>query len=146
MIGRPVGGQKTNVGKAALIGGDNGLHPENGSDRRRSQNILRRTDRNQFAPVQDGDAVAEHGGMVEIVQRRHDRQALPAHQIEQADLVADVEMVGRLVQKQDMWLLRQRAGDVQPLPFAAGKVMPASIRLVRHVDIFKRRIDDGVIL
>lgn len=58
----------------------------------------------------------------------------------------DIEMVGRLVQQQNMRLLRQCAGNVQALAFAAGKVMPVSLGLVRHIDISERRIDDGVVL
>lgn len=144
---RPARGPAENeYEKSPLIRGDDAFHPEDGGYSRRRQNLPRRTDRNHLAPVHDGDAIAEHGGVIKIVQRRHDGQALPAHQIEQADLVTDIEVVGRFVQKQDMRLLRQCAGDMQALAFAAGKMVPVALRLVGHVDIGKCCINNGVIL
>lgn len=144
---RPAHGPaKNEYGKSPLIRGDHALHPEDGGYCRRCQHLARRTDRDHLAPVHDGDAVTEHGGVIEVVQRRHNGQALSAYQIEQADLVTYVEMVGRLVQEQDMRLLRQRAGDMQALPFAAGKMVPAALRLISHIHIGECCVNDGVIL
>lgn len=52
----------------------------------------------------------------------------------------------QLVEQQNVRFLRQGAGDMQALAFTAGKVMPVSFRLVRHVDIVERGINDGVVI
>lgn len=57
--------------------------------------------------VHDRDTVAEHRGVV-VVQPRPSVSL--ADKIEQPDLVSDVEMIGRLVQQQYPWFLRQSAG------------------------------------
>ena len=71
------------------------------------QHLARCAERDEIALVHHRDAVAEHCGMVQVMQGGHDCQFLAADKIKQPDLVPDIEMIGRFVQKQNPRLLRQ---------------------------------------
>ena len=76
--------------------------------------------------------VAEGRGQVEVVQDRDDRQPQAADPLQEVQLVAEVEVVGGLVQQQDLGLLRQRPRQVDALPLAAGEALPAPGGQLRH--------------
>lgn len=77
--------------------------------------------------LQHGDPVADQGGQVEVVQDDQHGQSGAAQGGQGADLVPQVEMVGRLVQDQDPRLLDQHPGQQDPLPFAAGETVETSV-------------------
>src|SRR5437868_6650936 len=74
---------------------------------------------------QPDDAVRA-GHEIEIVRHHDDSQAVLAVQVaEETDdflAVGGVEIAGRLVGKQDAWLIDKGAGDGRPLHLAAGKL------------------------
>lgn len=53
------------------------------------------------------------------MQRGHDCEDLTAEQLEELQPVADVEMVGRLVQDDDLGVLSEGSGQLSPLLFVA---------------------------
>lgn len=61
------------------------------------------------------------GGLVQVVQRGEGADAEVAHQAEDLQLVADVEMVGGLVEQEQAALLGQGPGDENPLLLPAGQ-------------------------
>ena len=79
------------------------------------------------ALVQQHDLVRHGGGMVQVVQ--DDPECRPvvvreiADQIEGLDLVAQVEMVGRLVEQQDAGVLGETGRQPDPLELAAGELV-----------------------
>ena len=79
--------------------------------------------RNDAPLVQHVQSIAIGGSQVEIVQDEDRRQAERAHQIQDLDLVAHVQVVGRLVQDQHTGLLGQRAGDQYALLLTTGSVL-----------------------
>ena len=88
------------------------LHAEDIGNQISGKNRAGAAQSHQLPTLHDGDAIAEHGGVIEIVESCGNRQALLAHQMQQGDLVADIQMVRRFIQQQNVWLLRQRPGDV----------------------------------
>ena len=67
--------------------------------------------------------VAVRRGEVEVVQRDERRRPAPAArrtEAQRVELGVDVEVVGRLVEQEQLGLLRQGAGQVDPLALAAG--------------------------
>ncbi len=78
------------------------------------------------AVAQDEEPVAVHRGEVEVVPRNHrgDRQA--GDQVGHIQLVLDVEVVGRLVQRQFARFLGEGAGDLGPLASADGSLSGAA--------------------
>jgi hypothetical protein len=78
--------------------------------------------------------VAEQRGQAEVVDRGQDRDAERRDKLEDLDLVADVEVVGRLVQDQVVGALRDGLGDQGPLLLAAGQRVEAAVREFRAAD------------
>ena len=74
---------------------------------------------------QQHDLVGVLGGGIEVMGDADDGQAVTAveviQQIEDLDLVVDVEMIRRLVEQEQSWLLRQGPGDDDALALAAGQ-------------------------
>ena len=66
----------------------------------------------------DDDAIAEHRGMIKIVQSGNHRELFTFNQTQQANLMLNVEVVGGFIHQQQLWLLRQRPGDMQALFFS----------------------------
>lgn len=60
--------------------------------------------------------------------------------------MADVEVVCRLVQKQDLRLLGQGSGDMQALPLSPGKRVPHALAKALHIHVAERPIDDLIIV
>ncbi len=78
---------------------------------------------------QQDDLVTVAGGEVEVVQHDDRAHVESAHQLQHLVLVADVEMVGGLVEEQMIRLLRERSSDEHPLLLPAHS--PAKIRSAR---------------
>ena len=74
--------------------------------------------------------VAEQRGQAEVVDRGQHRDAERRDKLEDLDLVADVEVIGRLVQDQVIGALGDGLGDQHPLLFAAGQRVEAAVRQV----------------
>ncbi len=122
------------------------INPEDVTDQGCLQHLPRRPERHQSAFLHDGNPVAEHGGMVEVVQRGNHGQPQPAHEVQDPDLMTDVEVVGWFIQQEDLRLLGKPSRNMEPLPLTAGQGLPHPPRQMDHVDIRKRLIDDAVIL
>jgi len=76
------------------------------------------------AVFHQGDVAGVVGGEVEVVQHHDDGYALfgqGGKVLHQAVLIADIEMVGRLIKKEDFGILQQRADDGGALLFATGE-------------------------
>src|SRR5882724_13709284 len=56
----------------------------------------------------------------------------PAHRIAKLQLRADVQRVARLVEKQRLWLMRQRSRDQCPLRFARRHLRDRALRQMRN--------------
>ena len=81
------------------------------------------------------------GGEVEVVQHHDDGHALfgqGGEVLHQAVLIADVEMVGRLIKKEDFGILQQRADDGGALLFAAGEGLDAFVLQVGEVEMLEQ--------
>ena len=102
------------------------------------EDLARRADGDEGAFVQHPDAVARGGGEVEVVQDEQDGDAGLADQGQQADLVADVEVVGGFVQDQHAGLLDEAAGHEHPLAFTAGQGKHPPVGEVGHVHALHR--------
>ena len=80
--------------------------------------------------------VGHRGRLVEVVQHYTDRDAVPvgqvAHQVEDLDLVAQVEVGGGLVEQQHCGILRQAAREPHALQLAAGQGVDTALGEVRH--------------
>ena len=110
------------------------------------QHVARFTDRNQPPGFQYDNPVTEHRRVIEIMQSSGHRELLLPNKMQKCDLVADIEVVGRFVQEQDLRLLRQSAGDVQTLPFSTGKRMPHPLSEAFHINVTQRLVNDCIIL
>jgi hypothetical protein len=88
------------------------------------QDVAGRTGGDHAAVVQE--PVAHGGGCGEVVQGDQGRAVPAAQQGEEFDLVTYVEVVGRLVQDQDVRPLGERAGEQNALPLSAGQFREAA--------------------
>ena len=83
------------------------------------------------AAAQQDQVVGDGGGLVEVVQHDADGDAVlvgeVADQVEDLDLVAQVEVGGRLVEQQDAGLLREAGGQPDALQLAAGQLVDAAL-------------------
>ena len=86
--------------------------------------------RDDLALLHHDQRIAEHGGMVQIMQRNDAGDGQCRHQTHQTHLMLDVQMVGGLVQEEFLRFLRQGSRDVGTLTFATGHVLPAVQTLV----------------
>ena len=81
-----------------------------------------RAGRHHAAVVEQDDVVGHGGGLVEVVKDDPDGDAVVVGEIldevEELRLVAQVEVVGRLVEQEDAGVLREAGGQPDPLPFA----------------------------
>jgi hypothetical protein len=87
--------------------------------------------RDDLALAQQHDLVGDDRRVVEVVQHDADRHVVVvrqvAHHVEHLDLVAQVEVVGRLVQQQHGGLLRQARRQPHALQLAAGQLVHAPV-------------------
>ena len=86
--------------------------------------------RDNFALLHHDQRIAEHGSMVQIMQRNDAGNGQCRHQTHQTHLMLDVQMIGGLVQEELLRFLRQGSRDVGTLTFATGHVLPAVQALV----------------
>ena len=93
------------------------VHFESARDSRLGQDFGWRAKPHGAAPVQEQDVIADVCGQVQIMERGHNRQRQVPDQVENLKLVANIEVIGRLIEDQKRGFLRQRAGDHDPLPF-----------------------------
>ena len=75
--------------------------------------------------------VGDGGGLVEVVQHDADGDAVVvgevAHQVEDLDLVAQVEVGRGLVEQQHAGVLREAGRQPDPLQLAAGQLVDAAL-------------------
>ncbi len=121
-------------------------HPEHLRQQLGGQHLPRLPGGDQRAPVQHVQPVAHRGRRVQVVQRDQRGAALLPQQRQQLHLVPDVQVVGRLVQHQDVRLLRQRPRQQNPLPLPAGELGEPPVRRVRHADPGQRLGHQPVVL
>jgi hypothetical protein len=95
--------------------------------------------------VEDDEVVAVSGGEVEVVECDDAGDVERTQQFEQVELVADVEVVGWLVEQDLSWLLSQGAGQLGALFLAAGERVPALVLFVGDVDSLECGVDDPLI-
>ena len=90
------------------------------------------------APVAHGDElVGVAAGLVDVVQHHHDGPAAlgdeAVEQVEHVDLVREIEERRRLVEQQQLGLLRERHRDPRALALAAGQLVERAAAQVGHV-------------
>lgn len=95
-----------------------GCDAEDLGKQRLVQNLGRGADGEKPSPAQHPDPV-EGRGLVQIVQCDDAGDRQTPDQVHERKLMADVEVVRRLVEEEEIGCLRKRAGDVDALPFAA---------------------------
>jgi hypothetical protein len=102
------------------------------------------------AGCQRDEMVGIAGGEIEIVQDHdHGRAARVVQigqKIEHLDLVVDVEKSRRLVEQQDIRLLRQRHGDPDALALAARELIDRPFGKIEGLGGRKRVVDRLVVL
>ena len=94
----------------------------------RGEDLQYRSGRDHRAFVEDDEVVAEAGGEVEVVQHGEGGDPGAADQVEEFEPGPDVEVVGELVQHEQLGLLGQRAGEQDALAFAAGQGGVVAVR------------------
>ncbi len=96
----------------------------------------RRADRDRLAVRHDRDAVAQARGLLDVVRRHQDRDALGAQPVDQRpQLLAHlrIEADRRLVEQHEPGLVDQRAADQQPAAHAAGQLVDLRVAALREV-------------
>jgi len=88
------------------------MNAEHIEDEIRGQHVARFTHRDERSRLQHGNPVTTHRRVIEIMQGGGHCQFLLLNQMQKCDLVSDIEMVGRLVQEEELRLLRQSAGNI----------------------------------
>ncbi len=99
-------------------------HTEDGGEQFGRQNVLGCTDVDYLSGVEDGDPVTVLGRETQVVQGdEHSETASGegAQKFEHAELVTQVEMIGRFVEQQNLRFLRERTGNRDALAFTAGQ-------------------------
>ncbi len=97
------------------------------------------------ALVEEGEIVAKAVGQVEVVEH-HDGVHLEApNQREHLVLVADIEMVGGLVEQHHRTLLGDASGDHHPLAFPAGQLLKAALGEARQAHQLERVERDAAV-
>ena len=86
-------------------------------------NLFGRPRREEGAPSDRRQKIRVAGGKIDVMEYHHDRDSERAvemsDQFEYFDLITHVEVGGRLVEDQDLRLLRDRHGDPRALSFPA---------------------------
>ena len=113
-----------------------GRHAENFGKQRFAQNLGRGAGGEKATAAEHTDPVAGRG-LVQIVQRDDAGYRQAPDQVHERKLMADVEVVGRFVQKEEIGGLGKRAGDVDALSFSAGEGVPETIGERGHLHCAK---------
>ncbi len=103
-----------------------------------------------LALLHQDDLVAVSGGEHEVMGHYDDEDLLLvhelSHEVHQIELVVDVEMQGRLVQKHDVGLLHEGSGDHHPSELSAAELVDVPVDEVEHPDTFQSVVDDVHVL
>ena len=109
-----------------------------------------RAARDEATAAQREHVVGVAGRQVHVVQHHDDRRAAVSievgQQIEHLDLVGDVEERRRLVEQQDVGLLRERHRDPDALPLAAGELVDGAVGEVGDPGRLERLRDHVVVV
>ena len=92
----------------------------------------------------DRHRVGEPLGLLDVVRRHQDRDALAAQRVDQRpQLLADlrVQADGRLVEQHQPRAVHERAGDQQPAAHAAGELVDARVAAVGELRDLQRPLD-----
>ena len=109
----------------------------------------RRPARDRGALGHDRHGVGEALGLLDVVRRHQDRDALGAQRVDQRpQLLAHlrVEADGRLVEQHEPRLVHERARDQQPPPHAARQLVGARVAAVAEARHLERALDRGLAL
>ncbi len=94
--------------------------------------------------MQQAHAVGHGEGLLGMVGGEDDRQAAfvgqPAHLLQHAHLIAEVEAGGRFVEHQNVRRLGQRPRDQRQLPLAAADAQPVAPGQMRDAETLQRRL------
>lgn len=93
-------------------------HPKVITDHVRGQHIIGRSSGHHATRVQNDDVVCVCGGQVEIVDDGYRRQPKTSHSLQQVDLVTQIQVVGGLIEHEDLRLLSQGTRQLHPLLLA----------------------------
>src|SRR5690242_3864150 len=107
----------------------------------------RRIEGEQLPTIDDADAVAEAVRLLHVVRRHHDRAPLIVQVTQNAPEVETclrIETDGRLIEKEHVRFVDQRAGDHQALLLAAGKLIDLRRRLVGDVEALDELLRAGL--
>ena len=124
--------------------------PKTSLDKRVVDDLARRAGGVHPAVAQRDEVVGVAARLVEVVEHHHDRAAALAHevveQVEHVDLVREVEERRRLVEQEDLGLLRERHRDPRALALAAGELVERARRVGRSIaGGGERRLDRGLV-
>ena len=108
------------------------------------EDLVRGSGTHHRAVDEHEDTVAVLRGQVQIVQCRYHRDAQPFCRTEHAVLMLHVEMVGRFVEHEHLWLLGQSTGDQDALLLAAGQRGEQSRAQIPGIGLV-HRLPDGLV-
>jgi hypothetical protein len=102
----------------------------NGGEQNRIEYGVGCAERPYPPPIDEANAVAPARCDVDVVERRDDGHTEPRCHVQQFELMANVEMIGRLVEDEERRFLRNRPGEQDALGFAARQ---CGERLMREI-------------
>src|SRR5262249_25890830 len=116
-------------------------------DRRSADLLLQRLRRalgDDAAVVDDPDAVGELVGLLEVLGREEDGDALvlrkPAHLVPEGGAALDVQAGRRLVEEEDARAVDERQGEVEPALHAAGVALDAAVARLGQADTLEQLV------
>ena len=116
----------------------------------RRQDIRRLAIGRNPALVQHDDTGRKRRRQVQIMEDGQHRQAAiglqPPHGAQEGDLVGEVHVQGRLVEQQQLRLLRERHGHQHPLALASGELVRQPIREVQGVGIGEGALNRALVI
>ncbi len=81
----------------------------------RSQHLINRPGSHYSPGVQHQKIISICGSQVKIVDDSDGGQSQRTYSLQQIDLVTQVQMIGGLVEKEDLWLLGESSGKLHSL-------------------------------
>ena len=103
-------------------------------------------DQDQLAAIDHADAVGHLLGFLDVMRGEDDGDARLTHRPHQAPHVLpqlDVDAGGRLIEEQDLRLMRERLGDHDAALHAAGQRHDLAVLLVPERQVFQHFLDEG---
>ena len=105
---------------------------------------LRRPAGHDLAAVDDREVVGEHVGLLEVLRRQEDRDAVVArqarHLLPHVGAALRVEPGGRLVEEEDARVMHERERQVEPALHAARVAADLAVRRVGEADALEQRV------